>query len=296
MKVAFVGLGNMGSGMARNLLKAGYNLTVYNRSRKRTETLRGDGANVAQTPAEAAAGADVLITMLADDHAVEETVLGSEGAGSTLPKGSVHLSMSTISVALSRRLAEVHGKKGQHYLAAPVFGRPDAAAAGKLFVLAGGDAAQIERCRVLFEAMGHRTFIVSDDPAAANLMKLSGNFLITTVIEGLAETFALIRKAGHDPAKFLEVMTESLFNIPVYKNYGGMISKDKFEPVGFRLPLGLKDNRLVLAAAEENSVSMPMANLIHDRFLTAIARGLTEEDWAAIARVSYENAGLTKVA
>jgi len=292
MKVGFIGLGKMGSGMARNLLKAGHNLIVYNRTRSHAEPLEREGAKVAAIPADAAGGVQVLITMLADDHAVEEMLTGENGAMEALAPGAVHISMSTISVALSRKLDQLHQEKQQCYVAAPVFGRPDAAAAAKLFIVAAAKPEHINECRTLFEAMGQKLFVVSDQPAAANLMKLSGNFLISTVIESLAETFALIRKAGHDPAKFLEVMTESLFNAPVYRNYGAMIASNKFEPAGFKLPLGLKDNRLVLAAAEENSVSMPIASLIRDRFLSALANGLGEQDWAAIARVSYENAGL----
>jgi 3-hydroxyisobutyrate dehydrogenase-like beta-hydroxyacid dehydrogenase len=200
--------------------------------------------------------------------------------------------MSTISVGLSRRLAESHSKQQQHYLAAPVFGRPDAAAAAKLFIVAAGPAEQIERCRSLFDAIGQKTFIAGEETQTANVIKLAGNFLITTVIESLAEAFAFGRKFGVDPHAFLDILTESLFPAPVYRNYGSMIASDKFEPAGFKLPLGLKDNRLLLAAAEEATVPMPMASLVHDRFVAALAQGLGEADWAAIARISYQNAGL----
>ena len=292
MKVGFVGLGSMGSGIARNLIKAGHTLTVYNRTKSRAEELRPLGASVAGTPGDAASGAEVVITMLADDRALEAVVLGPRNILESLPAAAVHVGMSTISVALSRRLASVHSERKQHYVAAPVFGRPEAAATGKLFVVAGGPAGQIERCRPLFDAIGQNTFIAGEDAFAASLFKVAGNFMITTVIESLSEAFALVRKSGLDPNKFLEVLTGSIFGAPVYRNYGAMIAADKFEPVGFKLPLGFKDNRLVLSAAEDAVVPMPMANLVHDRFVTAIARGMSESDWAAIARIAAHDAGL----
>src|SRR5271167_2096117 len=200
--------------------------------------------------------------------------------------------MSTISVDLSRRLAKAHADKHKKYIAAPVFGRPDAAAAGKLFIVSAGPSESIETCRSLFAAMGQKTFMIGADAPAANLIKLCGNFLTTTVIESLAEGFALVRKAGVDPQKFLEVLTESMFSAPVYKTYGAMIAADNFEPVGFKLPLGFKDNRLLQAAAEEASVPMPMASLMHDRFVAAMAQGLGNADWSAVAQVAYKSAGL----
>jgi 3-hydroxyisobutyrate dehydrogenase-like beta-hydroxyacid dehydrogenase len=292
MNIAFIGLGNMGSAMAANLLKAGHTLTVYNRSSARADALKPLGARVAATPGEAGADTEVAITMLADDHAVESVVFGKGNVLESLPSNAIHVSMSTISVALSRRLAAAHAEHKQHYVAAPVFGRPEAAAAAKLFIVAAGPAAQIERCRPLFDAMGQKTFIAGDDASGANLMKLAGNFLITAVIEGLAESFALVRKAGLDVNQFHEILTSSLFNAPIYKTYGGIIAAEKFEPAGFKLPLGLKDNRLLLAAAEEQAVPMPMASLVRDRFLAALAQGMGEQDWSAISRISAQNAGL----
>src|SRR6266511_3205961 len=292
MKIGFIGLGNMGSAIARNLIKAGHDLAVYNRTRSRAEPFASLGTRIAETPSEAAADAEVLITMLADDAAVEAVIFSPGNAIEALPAGVVAISMSTISVELSRRLARAHSEKQQHYLAAPVFGRPDVAAAAKLFVVAGGPAEEIKRCRPLFDAIGQKTFVAGDDAHAANVIKLAGNFLITTVIEGLAEAFAFGRKFGVDPHAFLDILTDSLFSAPVCRNYGSMIASDKFEPAGFKLPLGLKDNRLLLAAAEEATMPMPMASLVHDRFMAALARGLGESDWAAIARVSYQDAGL----
>src|SRR5262249_20029154 len=219
--------------------------------------------------------------MLADDHAVEATIFDPGNAIGSLDAGAVHISMSTISVALSRRLAEAHRERRQEYVAAPVFGRTEAAAAAKLFIVAAGSAVQIERCRAILDATGQKTFVTGEDPPLANVIKLSGNFLITTVIESLAEAFALVRKSGIDPNTFLDVLTGSLFPVPAYRIYGGMIAADNFEPVGFKLPLGFKDNRLFLAAAEEAQVPAPMASLVHDRFVAALAQGLGEADWAA---------------
>ncbi len=290
MNIAFIGLGNMGLPMAANLIKAGHKLTAYNRTRSRAENLKG--AQVAATPGEAAAAAEVAITMLADDHAVESVVFGKGNMLDSLPADAVHVSMSTISVALSRRLASAHAERKQHYVSAPVFGRPEAAEAAKLFVVAAGATAQVERCKPLFEVMGQKTFIASEEPSGANLMKLTGNFLITAVIEGLAESFALVRKSGLDVNQFVEVLTNSLFNAPIYKTYGSIIAGEKFQPAGFKVPLGMKDNRLLLAAAEAVSVPMPVASLVRDRFIAAMAEGLEESDWSSIAKISAREAGL----
>jgi 3-hydroxyisobutyrate dehydrogenase-like beta-hydroxyacid dehydrogenase len=292
MNIAFIGLGNMGSAMATNLLKAGHTLSVYNRTRARADALKPLGARIAATASEAAAGAEIAITMLADDHALESVMFEKGNILDLLPPNAIHVSMSTISVALSRRLAAAHAERKQHYVSAPVFGRPEAAAAAKLFIVAAGPGEQIERCRPLFDAMGQKTFLAGDDASGANLMKLAGNFLITAVIEGLAESFALVRKAGLDANLFHEILTSSLFNAPIYKTYGALINSQKFEPAGFKLPLGLKDNRLLLAAAEENAVPMPMASLVRDRFLAAIGQGMGELDWSAIAKLSAQDAGL----
>lgn len=292
MKVGFIGLGAMGSGMARNLIKAGHRVTVYNRTRSRAEELEPDGATVAETAGQAAAGAEAVFTMLADDYALEEVTFGAGKLLESLPAGSIHLSASTISVQLSRRLTAAHREKRQHYLAAPVFGRPDAAATAKLFVVAAGPQSEIERCQPLFDAIGQKTFIAGEEPAMANVVKLAGNFLITTIIEGLAESFALARKSKVNPGQMLEILTGSLFPAAIYKNYGAMVAHEKFEPVGFKLRLGAKDNRLVLSAAEEAGVPMPIASLVRDQFLAAIAQGMADDDWAAVAKVVYKNAGL----
>ena len=291
MDVGFIGLGHMGQAMARNLLKGGHRVTVYNRTRDKAEALRAEGAKVAGSPAEAWRN-PIVITMLADDAAVEAVVF-EDGAGlSTLGQGAVHISMSTISVALSDRLAEAHGKAGQLYVAAPVFGRPDAAAAAKLFIVAAGAQPAVARCMPLFDAMGQRTFVIGDKPSSANLIKLSGNFLIASMIECLGEAFALTRKGGIDPHAYLEILTSSLFSAPVYKTYGGLIADQQYEPAGFRMALGLKDIRLALTAADALAVPMPAASLVHDHFLAGLAQGEGDSDWSGLARLSARNAGL----
>ena len=292
MKIGFIGLGAMGSAMAHNLVKAGHELIVYNRTQSRAEEFRRAAARVASTPGEAAKGVDVVFTMLADDSATEGVVFGERGILGSLAAGAAHICCSTISVALSGRLAKAHKDKRQDYIAAPVFGRPEAAAAAKLFIVVAGSKRQVERCQPLLDVLGQKTFVIGEDAPAAHVIKITGNFLISTVIEALAESFALVRKSGIDAASFLDVLTNSLFSAPIYKNYGALLLSEKFDPPGFKLPLGLKDNRLVIAAAEDAAVPMPMASLVHDRFLAAMAQGLSESDWSAIAKVSYKNAGL----
>jgi 3-hydroxyisobutyrate dehydrogenase-like beta-hydroxyacid dehydrogenase len=291
MDVGFIGLGHMGQAMARNLLKAGHRLIVYNRTRSRAETLAAEGAAMADRPADACRG-DAVITMLADDQAVESVIFGADNILAALAPGKAHISMSTISVALSQRLAEVHGRAGQTYLAAPVFGRPDVAAAGKLFVVAGGAADAVARHQTLFDAIGQRTFVIGERPEAANVVKLSGNLLIISVLESLGEAFALIRKWDIDQQRYLEILTNSLFSAPIYKTYGPIIAAQRYEPAGFKLSLGLKDVRLALAAAEAKNMPMPVASLVRDHFLAAVAHGEADSDWSALARVAARNAGL----
>lgn len=291
MDVGFIGLGNMGLPMARNLLKAGHSLRVYNRTRGRAEPLEQDGAIVVNSPAEACAG-DAVITMLANDQAVDETVFGENGVLRGLQKDAAHISMSTITVALSERLKSAHADAQQNYVAAPVFGRPDAAAAAKLFVVPAGEKKAVEHVQPLFDAMGQRTFFLSENAPEANLVKLSGNFLIAAMIECLGETVALMRKYEVDPRRFLEIMTETLFAAPVYRTYGALIAEQKYQPAGFKLELGLKDVRSVLAAAEAKSVPMSVASVVRDHFLSAIARGGADLDWSALAKVAAEDAGL----
>jgi 3-hydroxyisobutyrate dehydrogenase-like beta-hydroxyacid dehydrogenase len=290
MNVGFVGLGRMGEGMAANLLKAGHALTVYNRTPSRAQALVARGARFAMQIADACCG-DVVVTMLADDAAVEAVAFGDAGVRTTLRAGGIHMSMSTISVALSERLAAVHAEAGQRFVAAPVFGRPEAAAAARLFIVAAGSAPAVEACRPLFDALGQKTFVVGDTPQTANLIKLSGNFLLASVIEALGEALALIAKAGIDRRQYVDLLTSTLFNAPAYTTYGTLIAEEKFEPAGFAAALGHKDIRLTLAAAETLSVPMPLASLLRDRFLTLLAQGGEALDWAALGQLAARDAG-----
>jgi 3-hydroxyisobutyrate dehydrogenase-like beta-hydroxyacid dehydrogenase len=290
MKVGFIGLGRMGAGMAARLLEAGHELTIYNRTRSREQPLLAKGARAAVDIADASR-ADAVFTMLADDIALENVVYGDRGMLAHLPSGAIHISASTISVALSERLTADHAGLGQRFVAAPVFGRPEAAAAGRLFVVAAGASDAIERAGPLFEAVGQRTFVISQEPRAANLVKLSGNFLIASVIESLGEALALVSKGGVDKGQYLEILTSTLFSAPVYKTYGDLIAREKFEPAGFAVALGHKDIRLVLAAGEELRVPLPLANLLRDRFLNLLAHGGETLDWSAVGALAARDAG-----
>ena len=294
MEIGFIGLGNMGRGMAANLLKAGHHVTVYNRSRAKAEALVQQGATAARTVAEACGGA-LVFTMLADDQAVENVTFGGpdgeQGIVASLEPGATHVSSSTISVALSQRLAAAHAEAGQQYVAAPVFGRPEAAAAAKLFVIAAGGPQVLQSLVPLFDAIGQRTFAVSDQPHAANLVKLSGNFLLASAIESVGEAVALVAKAGVDRLQYVDILTSTLFAAPAYQTYGGLIARQEFEPAGFAATLGLKDIRLVLAAAEGLQVPLPVASLLHDRLLTLVATGGGQLDWSAVATLSDRDAG-----
>jgi len=281
----------MGLPIARNLLKAGHELTVYNRTRSKAEALASAGAKLANSLAEACA-AEVVMTMLADDPAVEQTTLGDGGILNTLASGGVHLSLSTISTALSRRLTLAHTARGQSFIASPVFGRPDAAEAARLVVVAAGPDEAVGRVRPLLEAISRKLFVIGPEPYSANAVKLMGNFLIASMLETLSEAFALARKSGVEPAKILEILNGSIFQSPIYENYGKIIMGEKFSPPGFAMRLGLKDVRLVLAAADEAAVPMPVASLIRDHFVSGVARGWGDLDWAALARVVAADGGL----
>lgn len=292
MRIAFLGTGAMGVPMARNLVAAGHEVTAWNRTRARAEALAGDGAAVADSPAEAARDAEVAVTMLADDAAVEAAVLGEDGVLEALPAGAVHVCMATISVALSRRLADAHAARGQGYVAAPVFGRPDAAEGRRLKIVAAGPADAAERCRPLFDALGERTFWMGDDAPAAHVVKLCGNFLLASMVEVLGEAFALARKSGVEAAALEEVLSGTLLGSPILPGYAKLVAAERWTPPGFQMTLGLKDVRLVLAAADAAAVPMPVAGVVHDRMLSGVARGKGELDWTAAAVLVAEAAGL----
>lgn len=290
MKVGFIGLGRMGSRMAANLLAAGHEVTVYNRTHGKDRALVEQGARSAARVADAAQG-DVVITMLADDAAVESAVFGDQGLLASLSKPAIHVSMSTISVALSERLLAAHAAAGQRFVSAPVLGRPEAAAAAKLFILAAGASDAVDACLPLFAALGQKTFRIGEKPPAANLVKLSCNFLLASAIEGLGEAITLVASAGVDRRQYVDLLTSSVFTAPAYVTYGGQIAAEQFMPAGFAAPLGAKDIRLTLAAAENLRVPMPLGSLLRDRFLALLAQGGEALDWSAIAGLSARDAG-----
>jgi 3-hydroxyisobutyrate dehydrogenase-like beta-hydroxyacid dehydrogenase len=290
MKVGFIGLGQMGTAMATNLLKAGHEVTVFNRTPGRSHTLEGLGARVATAISEVCQG-EVVITMLANDAAVSDVTLSNNGVIASLAKRGVHISMSTISVALSKRLAQAHTLAGQRYIAAPVFGRPDMAAAAKLFIVAAGDSATVDACVPLFDALSQKTSRVGSDPAAANLVKLSGNFLTAAIIEALGEAIALVGKAGIDRQTYVDLLTSTLFTAPAYKLYGTLIAAGTFAPPAFAAPLGHKDILLALDAADHLQVPMPLARLLHQRFVRLLAQGGAQLDWSAIGGLATQDAG-----
>lgn len=292
MKIACLGLGAMGRPMAANLLGAGHDVVLWNRTREKAESLaREAGGEVAPSPAEAAAGAELAVTMLSDDEAVEAVVTGPEGVFAGLESGAVHASMSTISPALSRRLAAGHDDRGQRYLAAPVFGRPDMAESGDLVVVAAGPGEAIDASREAFEVLGQRVVEIGPDVERANVVKLAGNFLLAAAVESMAEAFALVEKHGVDPAEFLEI-ANGVFRSPVYEGYGGLIVEEAYEPAGFALKHGIKDVRYGLDAAADAAVPMPVASVVHDRCLSGVARGWEEMDWSVLGRIAAEAAGL----
>jgi 3-hydroxyisobutyrate dehydrogenase-like beta-hydroxyacid dehydrogenase len=289
MKLGLIGLGQMGRAMARRLLDAGHELIVYNRSAAAAESFRARGAQVASKP-DAALDAEVVITMLADDAAVDAVWIAS-GLAQDMPASGIHLNMATVSLAMGKRLAALHGAGGSRYLSAPVFGRPYAAAKGQLDIVVAGEAAAIERCKPIFGELGRQYFIVGPEPHHANIVKIARNFLLATIVESLGEAFALTRKAGVEPAKFLDIITSTAMSAPAFKSYGRMMVERDYTPT-FALKLALKDVELALAAAGDTHVPMPTAELLREQHLAAIAHGYGDQDWAALGEFIADCAGL----
>jgi 3-hydroxyisobutyrate dehydrogenase-like beta-hydroxyacid dehydrogenase len=286
MKVGFIGLGQMGHAMAGNLLKAGHELTVWNRSPEKAKDLLGRGARWAESPGHAADG-DVVMTMLADDHALEAVVYGD---GGILAAPALHVSHSTISVPLAERLARDHGVRSG-FVSAPVFGRPAAAQAAKLFVVTAGQPDLVARCEPLFAAIGQRSFHVGDSSSAANLVKLGGNFMIMAAVEAMAEAMTLVEAGGVERRAMLEVLTGTLFNALIYHTYGELLVEDRFRPAGFAAPLGLKDMNLADSAATASRVPMPVLGVVRDHLRAAIATEGEDIDWASVALAVRKAAG-----
>ena len=292
MDIGFVGLGGMGQAMVGNLLKAGHAVRVWNRSPGPAQALAGQGAQAVSSPAEAFRG-DAVISILADDAAVRAVVLES-GALDAAPKGLVHINMATISPALATELAEAHEARGLSYVAAPVFGRPDAAAAAKLHIIVAGDPAAVAKVQPLLEAMGQRVWPVGDEPERANVVKIAGNFMIASAIETMGEASALVGGYGVKKAEFLDIMLNTLFAAPAYKVYGGLIAEDRYEPAGFPLRLGLKDVRLALGAGDARNVPLPFGSVLRDALLEGMAHGGSERDWSSLGEIAARRAGLDK--
>ena len=290
MDVGFLGLGRMGKSMAANLLRAGHKLCVWNRSPGPARDLAALGARLATEPAAAAQG-EVLMSMLADDQAYRSVLLDA-GVLERAARGLIHVNLATVSVSLARELERRHHEHGLAYVAAPVFGRPEMAAAGKLNIVVAGDAAALARIEPLLSVIGERTWPLGGTPECANAVKLAGNFMIASALETMGEASALVRSHGVSAADFLKVMSSTLFAAPVYQLYGRLIAEQRYEPAGFTLALGFKDVRLALQAAEAANVALPFASVLRDHFLEASAAGMSGHDWAAIAEVSARHAGL----
>jgi 3-hydroxyisobutyrate dehydrogenase-like beta-hydroxyacid dehydrogenase len=285
MKIAFLGLGMMGTGIAGNLLRAGHQLSVWNRSPGKADALVTAGATLAATPREAAEGADVAFTMVADDDALLGVLEGENGLIAGLPPGAIHVSQSTISVAAADRIAALHAERGQHLVSAPVFGRPAVAEAGQLWIVTAGPADALATCAPLFDTIGRAVFPVGDTASAANLVKLCGNFMILATTEAMGEAMALSEKGGVPRTKLLEVLQGTLFDAPIYKIYGPLVAEQRWRPAGFSAPLGLKDMRLAGEAADAVGASLPILQIIKDHLAEAIAREGGDIDVAGLTSV-----------
>jgi 3-hydroxyisobutyrate dehydrogenase and related beta-hydroxyacid dehydrogenases len=288
MKIGFIGLGAMGTGIAANILRAGHDVVVWNRSPGPVAALAAQGAVAASTP-EAALKGDALFTMLANDAAIEAIGLAGPLLGKAAA-GLVHVNMATVSTGFARQLSEAHAARGLGYVASPVFGRPDAAAAAKLTVVAAGAAEAIAKVEPVLQSIGAKYAVVGSDPVQANLFKITGNFMIAAAIEAMGEAAALLRKGGVDPAVFFDVLTNANFSAPIYKIYGKIIADQAYDPAGFKLSLGYKDAGLTLAAAKQFEAPLPLASLVHDHFMEAMAAGWADKDWASLAKLAAQRA------
>lgn len=290
--IGFVGLGSMGLPMATNLIESGYKLRVYNRTAQKAQPLAQKGAEVANSPDEVVEPGGIVITSVANDQALEEVVLGENGILSKLGTDGIHLSMSTVSPVIAQKLAQLHQQQGSHYLAAPVFGRPDAVVARKLWICLSGNRAAKERVRSVLDKLGQGVFDFGEEAGAANVVKIAGNFLIISAIEAMAEAFTLAEKNGIERTQIANLFAQTLFACPIYQNYGNAIAQQQYEPAGFKLSLGLKDVTLALQTAQESQMPLPIASLLHDRLIAAVARGKGDIDWTGLALSISEEAGL----
>ncbi len=292
MKVGLIGLGRMGQGMGQRLLGGGHDLLVFNRTVGKAADLEKAGAKIAATVADACKAREVVITMVADDSALSDVTLGASGIRQSMAKGAVHVAMGTHSASTIQALAASHAEAGQTLVAAPVLGRPDAAAAGQLVIVAGGPPDAVKQCEPLFQVMGRKTAEAGAKPEAAIAIKLANNFVLACAIEAMAEGFSLVRKYGVQPQVFYDVITEGLFSAPAYKVYGKLMVDQTFDKPGFTVVLGLKDVKLALAAAELAKVPLPSGSVVRDRLIGAIAHGDSDKDWSVLAREQGRACGL----
>ena len=292
-KIGFIGLGNMGINMAKNLISEGYHLQVYNRTISKADELGQASVTKCNTPAEAADGVSIVITMVSEDEVLKETVLGEDGILGKMPAGSLHISMSTVSPETSQQLAKSHQGAGSRFLAAPVFGRPEAAAAKKLFICVSGDQSAKETAKPVLDCLGQGIFDFGEDAGGANVVKIAGNFMIMASLEIMAEAFTLAEKNGLDRLKVAEFFGSTIFNAPIYQNYGKLIAKKQYQPVGFKARLGYKDARLAFKLSQSSETPMPVATAVHNRLLAAVAKGWGDTDWVeGVGRGVSEDAGL----
>ncbi len=289
-QIGFIGLGNMGSQIAANLLKNGYQVTVYNRTAAKAEPLVAQGAQRATHPSEVITSGGIVITMVANDKALE-SVVHAEGFLTKLGNG-LHISISTVAPTTARSLSALHSKHGSTFISAPVFGRPEAAAAQKLVVCVAGPAAAKERALPILRSIGQSVFDFGEEAAMANVVKVCGNFMIAAAMESMAEAMTLVEKNQIDRSAFISMLSQTIFAAPIYQNYGKMIAEKRHTPAGFELVLGLKDINLVLDTAEQSKMPMPFASLLHDRFMASIAKGRGDIDWSGIALGVSEDAGM----
>ncbi len=293
MKTGFIGLGNMGLAMAKNLLAEGHELRVYNRTQSKIDELGEAGVTKCQTPAEAANGVEILITMLANDEVLKETILGDEGTLKSLPKNSLHISMSTVSPETASLLSDSHKQAGNLYVSAPVFGRPEAAEAKKLWICVSGSTQAKEIAKPVLEKLGQDVIDFGEDAGGANVVKIAGNFMIMSAMETMAEAYTLAEKNGIDREKIAGFFGSTLFNAPIFQNYGKLIAAKKYQPVGFKSELGLKDARLAFKLSQTSETPMPFATIVHNRLLTAVAKGHGATDWVeGVSRGVSEDAGV----
>ena len=290
MKIGFIGLGNMGLNMAKNLIASGHQLQVYNRSNEKADELEQSSITKCKTPEEAASNVSVVITMLSDDDVVTEATYSIL---KTLQKGALHISMSTISPDVSQKLSDLHKSAGSSYLAAPVFGRPEAAAAKKLWICVSGSQQTKETAKPILDCLGQGVIDFGEDAGGANVVKIAGNFMIMSSLEIMAEAFTLAEKHGLDRTKVADFFGSTIFNAPIYQNYGKLIANKQYEPVGFKARLGYKDARLAFKLAQQSETPMPVGTLIHNRLLSAVAKGLGDRDWVeAVGRGVTDDAGV----